>query len=97
MLKRSVLTLLFAFALIATSCGSAGNDSAEPRAETTTAPEVAVEPEPTTAPEPEPTSVPVMETNEPAESYDAPGALELMLPLDPTALPGSVIDVGAAP
>ena len=93
MLKRSVLTLLFAFALIATSCGSAGNDSAEPRAETTTAPEVAVEPEPTSAPEPEPTSVPVVETNEPAESYDAPGALELMLPLDPTALPGSVIDV----
>ena len=37
--------------------------------------------------------MPVVETNEPAESYDAPGALELMLPLDPTALPGSVIDV----
>lgn len=96
MIRRLFLPVLCALALIATSCGGS---AAEPAAVAEPDPTEAPEPTPTPEPEPEPTAVPEPEpTAEPESetaptSYDAPGDLELLLPLDDTAVPGSLIDV----
>ncbi|MBT5754519.1 MAG: alpha/beta fold hydrolase [Acidimicrobiaceae bacterium] len=105
MFRRSPLLLLLlplflALMFTATSCSNtAALDSPVPEvaadAERSVVPEPASEPEPTARPTtaPRATAEPESDADPEVEIYDAPGDLELVLPVDASADPGTIIDI----
>ncbi|MBT5755120.1 MAG: hypothetical protein HOI41_09160, partial [Acidimicrobiaceae bacterium] len=99
-LLRLLLPFFLALIFTTTSCSdNAAPDPSVPEvaadAERSVVPEPAAEPEPTALPTtaPRATAEPESNADQAVEIYDAPGDLELVLPVDAGAAPGTIIDI----